>query len=723
MRNTDDVNVQSVIFQKYFLEALDTVTPIVTKKLTRPPRSWITPELDQEMNHLRNMQAALKVETGISSTNGTDSADLLQEGCRTPREEYVSQRSRVRKLMATSKKETRLAELATAKNNPKQTWNILGNIVPHKQPKKSSSYKNPDKMAETFNDFFANVGKHTYDEVKGERCKLPSGTNETSERNEPTRHTSPSSKNQRPAPEIWSPKPASREEIVSAIYSLKNTNSYGCDGITLQYLKDGLETILPYLQLLINTSISTNTFPQNFKHALIKAIHKQGDKNDPSNHRPISLLPVTSKVLEKIISRQLLDYLEDESLINVSQYAYRRRTSTEDALIKVSELVYKAIDQNCLSLLVLLDLSKAFDSVHHGTLMKKLTQLNIQTSWFESYLNDRTQSVMINREIISSPRQVNFGVPQGSILGPILFLLFVNDISCGSPVDNAKMTIYADDVQLLFIRPANELARLKEDAETALTHIREWYTSNGLKVNADKTKCIILGSKANTSKVPDSFVVDCGGAKIPLADCVKSLGVFLDPNMTFKHHVEKLCSRLNGTLMFLNRTKQQLDFESRLLVINALIFSHLNYCPTIWGKCKKTLLNNIQRCLNFTAKVAHDGNFRKSDHVTPLLNKLGWLNISEQLELNEATRVYKIQNKLSCPNGITFSSRGATHNRSTRNESDIDVEIRRTQTGAKAFSVSGPTVFNNLTSDVKNSPNTSSFKKNCAALLLARRQV
>jgi hypothetical protein len=284
------------------------------------------------------------------------------------------------------------------------------------------------------------------------------------------------------------------------------------------------------------------------------------------------------------------------------------------------------------------------------------------------------------------------------------------------------MTIYADDVQLLFIRPPNEIEELRKDAEKALTHINKWYLENGLKVNAHKTQCIMLGSPANTRKVPDNFVVDCSGAKIPLEDRVINLGVWFDPNMTFKHHVDQLCTKLNGTLMFLSRTKTYLDFESRLLVINALIFSRLNYCPTIWGKCSKTLLSGIQRCINFAAKIVHEGNFKKSDHVTPLLNNLGWLNIHERLELNEAKRVFKIQNKLSCSNGVVLSTRKETHQRTTRNENNIDTEFRRTQTGAKAFSISGPNFFNTLPSDIRNSASVSAFKRNCTSLLLARRQ-
>ena len=163
-----------------------------------------------------------------------------------------------------------------AKNNPKLTWNILGNIVPHKKPKKSFNYENPAETAESFNYFFANVGKNTYEEVISEHNKNSSGVHKTPAMQEPTRPTFPPQNSLPKKDQMWSPSPASRLEIVSAIYSLKNTNSYGDDGIALQYLKNGLEIILPYLQLLINTSIVTNTFPQKWKRALIKAIHKKG---------------------------------------------------------------------------------------------------------------------------------------------------------------------------------------------------------------------------------------------------------------------------------------------------------------------------------------------------------------------------------------------------------------------------------------------------------------
>ena len=173
----------------------------------------------------------------------------------------------------------------------------------------------------------------------------------------------------------WKPKQVSQHEVRRAIFALKNTNSSGIDGLALQYLKDSLIVTLPYISTVINTSLANETFPEIWKYAIIKAIHKSGDKNEPSNFRPISLLPVLSKILEKVVSTQLIDYLESNKLFNDSQYAYRRKLSTEDALLSITEDLYKNFDDGQLSLLVLLDLSKAFDSVSHEILFDKLSNI------------------------------------------------------------------------------------------------------------------------------------------------------------------------------------------------------------------------------------------------------------------------------------------------------------------------------------------------------------
>ena len=693
---TDNVTKQAQILTDYLLTSLNAVAPMETKTLKGTPVKWMTEKLRREIALKKYLKSKAK-----------RSITWLQL--------FRIQNRRVKREVKRAKIKQHHEELEQCRNNHKETWNVLKRIVPYKNKITSHTYTNPLATAEKFNNFFAGIGKHVFEEVTQESDRgLHSDATEPSN---PKAFCGDSDQ----APNVkWKPKPVSQHEVKRAVFALKNTNSTGIDGLALQYLKDSLIITLPYISTVINTSIVNELFPEIWKHAIIKAIHKSGDKDEPSNFRPISLLPVLSKILEKVISIQLIDYLESNKLINDSQYAYRQKLSTEDALMSITEDLYKNFDDGKISLLILLDLSKAFDSVSHEILFDKLRKLGIDPTWFKNYLKNRQQSVKLDSATTSSPSSIAFGVPQGSILGPLLFLVFVNDIDCKLPKNQAKMAMYADDVQILLSQKPSDLKELKKVAETAVSNLKSWYDKNGLKLNSEKTKCILFGSNSKRKAVPVNFSIRIGKSDIFVEDKIMSLGVWFDPDLSFKHHVTTLCSKLNGTLLFLNSAKKELDFKSRLLIVHALVFSHINYCLSIWGKCTKTQMEKVQRCINFAARITCDGNHRKRDHVSPLLEKLQWLNINNRLALQESTRIHKELTGKHSPGSIRhIFSRGEKNNRFTRNNDTLHIEQRKTGTACRAFSITGPKSWNNLPTNLKNLKSNMSFRERLSKHLLA----
>ncbi|KAF2354356.1 Reverse transcriptase domain [Trinorchestia longiramus] len=291
----------------------------------------------------------------------------------------------------------------------------------------------------------------------------------------------------------------SLQKIRKILNWLKNTKAVGHDNKCLQYIKDSFNVTAPLLHLIINTSITANKFPDQWKHSIINPLHKAGDINTASNYRPISLLPVLSKILEKVISSQLSTYLDESNLLHPNQYAYRKHTSTQDALLNITEKIYSDIDKKNLTPLLLLDLSKAFDSVEHTQLLQKISNLGIATQWFQSYLANRSHAVRLENTI-SSPIQNDFGVPQGAILGPLLFSVFINDFSSMS--SNTRISMYADDVQIAMTSAPAKLSQTKTNVAILLKHVKSWYDQNGLKLNASKTQCIIFWSQEHNKKAP-----------------------------------------------------------------------------------------------------------------------------------------------------------------------------------------------------------------------------
>ncbi|KAF2357418.1 Reverse transcriptase domain [Trinorchestia longiramus] len=234
---------------------------------------------------------------------------------------------------------------------------------------------------------------------------------------------------------------------------------------------------------------------------MIKPLHKAGDINTASNYRPISFLPVLSKILERVISNQLSTHLDKSNLLHPNQYAYRKHTSIRDALLNITEKIYSDINTKNVTLLLLLDLSKAFDSVGHTRFLQKISNLGIATQWFQSYLANRSHAVRLE-STISSPIKNDFGVPQGSILGPLLFTIFINDFP--SMPSNTRISTYADDAQIALTSAPVKLSLTKSNAEILLKHVKSWYDQNGLKLNASKTQFIIFGSKNTVKKLPKS---------------------------------------------------------------------------------------------------------------------------------------------------------------------------------------------------------------------------
>ncbi|KAF2350945.1 Reverse transcriptase domain [Trinorchestia longiramus] len=431
--------------------------------------------------------------------------------------------------------------------------------------------------------------------------------------------------------------------------------------------------------------------------------------NRQSQHnRPISLLPVLSKILEKVISNQLLTYLDKSNLLHPNHYAYRKHTSTQDAQLNITEKIYSDIDTKNITLLLLLDLSKAFDSVEHKRLLEKISNIGIATQWFQSYLANRSHAVKLENTI-SSPIQNDSGVPRGSILGPLLFSIFINDFP--STPSNTRISMYADDVQIAMTSAPAKLSQTKSNAEILLKHVKSWYDQNGFKLNASKTQCIIFGSKNTIKKLPN-LTLTLGNDIIEPVRKVKNLSVWFDQNMSFTSHVEKTCSKINGTLMFLQRVKNMLDEKTRLLAIQSLVLSRFDYCDLVWGDIPRGLQKELQKCMNFAAKVVCKGNFRKNNHATPLMEKLNWTPIEQRLLIHKVKYVFSsLYRPQSSANVVKFYSPTTKGVKPDRRH-DVNISFCSSDAGQRALSISGALLWNKLPTHMKKNQSIKNFKKN-----------
>jgi hypothetical protein len=411
------------------------------------------------------------------------------------------------------------------------------------------------------------------------------------------------------------------------------------DVIPLWLLIESLPVLLPAIVSIVNR-VLIDGMPRSLKHSTITPLIKKKtlDPNSLASYRPVANSQTIAKVIERVVLCRLTSHLVLNKLQDKYQSAFKRHHSCETALLYVHDMVINAMDEGKIALLVLIDMSCAFDTVDHSILCKKLSMLGIQNhalSWLQNYLEDRHQSVRIG-ESVSSSCLVKYGVPQGSVLGPVLFSLYLTGIQDVLSKYGFTYALFADDIQLMVVSdPANVSAALIK-LETCLNELIEWLNSHYLAVNSSKTEFLLLGTQKQIQKCPPNIQLTVGNSSIaPSASSVRNLGVWMDSCLNMSDHVNVCCRRAYSYMRVIGRAGRLLSLSNRLMLVKSLVFSQLDYGSVLLYHCSEKIVIRMMRIINAGMRLVF--RLRKRDHITEHLKRHKVLSMKNRIKLRLLT--------------------------------------------------------------------------------------
>ena len=542
--------------------------------------------------------------------------ELFNKKQKNPTEEninlYVKYRNMLNKLIRDARHKYIQDQLECCKHDTKKMWEIMlthtmGKTPEQKYPEylrnsEGEQIEDDLEVAENFNAFFKTVGKNLQQTMKGAPLDALAFMND-------------SCKNT-----IKHLQPTHREELQKIIENMKNVG-HGIDKINAKIFKSSCKTILKQLTHLINLCLAQGKFPNKLKIAVVKPVYKTGDKSLVTNYRPISILPYISKVLEKVIHIRIMEHISQNNILNQNQFGFRKGHSTYMPLLILQDRVTKGFESNKISCALYLDLKKAFDTVDHNILLLKLCKYGIKDTALailKSYLSSRYQCVEY-KNVKSSLCEVNIGVPQGSILGPLLFLLYINDF----PSISTKFTslLFADDTALLF--EASTASELQSILNTELPKVCEWLYVNKLTLNTSKTNYQIY----NKSKTNVDINVVLNGVSINCTNTVKYLGVYIDDDFTWQSHIAHISRIISRNIGIISRSRYFLSCRHRYLLYNALVSPYLNYCCLVWGNSPDSHTEKLQVLQKKIIRILDDQ--PRLTHTDPIFLKLKILKVKD----------------------------------------------------------------------------------------------
>ncbi|KAJ8733365.1 hypothetical protein PYW08_001663 [Mythimna loreyi] len=667
----EDIDTMVSVFNRTMLDLYEVHAPLKKVKVKHLPAPWLSPTIKNQMAK-------------------RDKAKRLYR--KQPTEENWDLYKKLRNHCSRLCRDAKRRHIHNSINNcnPTQVWQFLKSLGLGKASSKSSS----EKMdLNALNAHFSKSPVILDDHVKSSTLKdlsnLPLPTNNS-----------------------FSFHPIAEQDIKKCIQSI-SSKAVGDDGLQLQMFLPIMSEIVPIIAHIVNFSLFTNSFPSAWKKAHVLPLPKVSNPTSPSQFRPISILPILSKVLESVVQKQLSHYLSSNSLLSPYQSGFRPGHSTVTTLVKITDDIRLAMENKCLTILVLLDFSSAFNSVDFDILLGILSSLNVSApaiEWFKSYLRGRSQSVRSDEDS-SDWCDLAAGVPQGGVLSPLLFSVFINAII---KVLTSNYHLYADDLQLYRHFKVGELAETVAAINNDLENINKWAKSFGLLLNPTKSQALIVGGRYMLSQLDHQSLPPVVYDSVPIlySKSAKNLGVHIDTKLSWDVHIADVSKRVFYSFQSLKRLQKFLPFHTKVTLAQSLLLPLIDYADVCFLDATEVLLNKLERLQNLCIRFIFG--LRKYDHVSEFRAKLKWLPIRRRRDTHILSLLYTVLHNPNSPQYLRerfeyFVPRGKPCR--TANSLLLRTPFHTSSRYDGSFSVTAVRLWNSLPLSIRDSPSLEIFKR------------
>ena len=562
-------------WKSLFFSIIDAHIPLKKARVRKKSLPWITRDI-RALMRARNYHCCKAKKTG--------------------KEDDWQQYKKLKRLVTVSLRREKLSYFQalsgqTGNNNSKKVWRELSRLLGSKRrclieslSINGEAITCKQRIAEKFNEYFSNTAT-TFNSPSTSDNFVDALQYVSSQRSHFTFST------------------VDDDDVLGLLNTLDPNKATGSDRISGKLLRISARGICHSLSLLFNSSLKTGEFSSEWKEALVTPVYKKGEKEIVCNYRPISILPVVAKVFERIVHTQLYTYFQENNLLHPAQCGFRSGHSTQDVLVSLVEQCRKALDNDYIVGTIFMDLTKAFDMVDHSILLSKMRSYGVsetELKWFCSYLHRRMQRVCVGGELSNSVAMEK-GVPQGSILGPLLFLVYVNDLP--NTIVHSSTRQYADDTTLVLVSKNRE--DLERCLEEDLLAMNKWTEANKLtnpNPNVQKTQLMVL-ARNRRQKEADQVDIKLEGRKLERSTLVKCLGVIFDDKLKFTEHIKAVKRRACAGLTKLRMLQHSLPPNIKTKLYNAIVLPHLDYCSVIWMECARSLRLELQKLQNYGMRI------------------------------------------------------------------------------------------------------------------------